>query len=107
MVYGHFFCEGPTICLLYESTVGVDAPSSLGLLLPQAQHVLQAVQRHLHDLRVHQGQQVTQRAYAAQAHQVPAGEDREDDAVGRSQMEESVGIDLPDDLLNTRIFNRQ
>ena len=90
MVYGRCVCAGPTISLLYESTVGVDASSSLGLLLPQAQHILQAVQRHLHNLGVHQGQQVTQRADAAQAHQVPAGED-------------GMGIDLPDDSLNTLI----
>lgn len=66
---------GRTVSLLDEAAVGVDASAVvllLGLLLAQPQDVLQAVQSHLDNLRVHHRQQVTQRLDAAQVHQISA-----------------------------------
>ncbi|KAF3840241.1 hypothetical protein F7725_018958 [Dissostichus mawsoni] len=81
--------ERCTVSLLDESAVRVDAAAALlGLLLPQPQDVLQTVQRHLHDLRVHHGEQVTHGFDGVQGHQregklsatqnnSPASEDRQ------------------------------
>lgn len=58
-----------TISLLNEAAVRVDASAALlGLLLSQPQDVLQAIQGHLNDLSVHDGQKVTQGLNAAQVY---------------------------------------
>lgn len=61
----------PTIGLLNQATVGVDAcPTLVGFLLSKPQDVLQAVQRHLNNLGVHDSQQVTERLDTTQIDQV-------------------------------------
>lgn len=60
-----------TVCFLDEGAVRVDSSSSLGLQLSQSEDVLQAIQCHLHNLGVHQGQKVTERLNATQLHQMP------------------------------------
>lgn len=61
-----------TVSLLNESAVWVDARSVLfGLLFSQSEDVLQTIQRHLHDLRVHHCQKVTHGFDGIQRYQIP------------------------------------
>lgn len=67
----------PTIGLLNQAAVGVDAsPTLVGFLLSQPQDVLQPVECHQNNLGVHDSQQVTQGLDTTQIHQVPAGREQ-------------------------------
>lgn len=65
----------PTVSLFNEGAVRVDASSVLlGLLFSQSEDVLQAVQSHLHNLRVHHREQVTHGLYGVERNQIPVCE---------------------------------
>lgn len=66
--------ERRTVGFFDEAAVGIDAGAVvllLGLLLAQPQDVFQPVKRHLNNLGVHYGEEVTQGLDAAQVHQIP------------------------------------
>lgn len=62
-----------TIGFFNEAAVRIDSSAVvllLGLLFAQPQDVLQPIESHLNDLRVHHRQQITQGFNAAQVHQI-------------------------------------